>query len=67
MKNPALSAAASALGVWLLFVNLLGLTGDVAGMGMVASLLPARSPRKRCSAACWARRPASGIRYQGGG
>ena len=39
MKNLAVFGAGIGIGVWLLFVNLLGLTGDVAGMGMIASLL----------------------------
>jgi Type IV secretory system Conjugative DNA transfer len=39
MKNPAFVGGCTALGVWLLLINLLGLTGDVAGMGMIASLL----------------------------
>src|ERR1700722_5696034 len=39
MKNPAFVGGCTALGLWLLLTNLLGVTGDVAGMGMVASLL----------------------------
>ncbi len=39
MKNLAVFGGGIGVGVWLLFVNLLGLTGDVAGMGMIASLL----------------------------
>jgi len=39
MKNPAFAGGCTALGVWLLLINLLGLTGDVAGMGMVASIV----------------------------
>ena len=39
MKNIALFGAGIGIGVWLLFVNLLGLTGDLAGMGMIASLV----------------------------
>ena len=39
MKSLATFGGGIGVGVWLLFVNLLGLTGDVAGMGMIASLL----------------------------
>ncbi len=39
MKSPAFVGGCTALGVWLLLINLLGLTGDVAGMGMVASIV----------------------------
>jgi type IV secretory pathway TraG/TraD family ATPase VirD4 len=39
MKDPACVGGFTALGVWLLLTNLLGVTGDVAGMGMVGSLL----------------------------
>ena len=39
MKNPAFVGGCIGLGVWLLLINLLGVTGDVAGMGMVASVL----------------------------
>ncbi len=39
MKNPAFVGGCTALGVWLLLINLLGVTGDVAGTGMIASLL----------------------------
>ncbi len=39
MKNPVFFGGCTALGVWLLLTNLLGVTGDAAGMGMVASIL----------------------------
>jgi hypothetical protein len=39
MKNPAFVGGCIGLGLWWLLINLLGLTGDVAGMGMIASLL----------------------------
>jgi hypothetical protein len=39
VKNPTFVGGCIGLGVWLLLVNLLGETGDAAGMGMVASIL----------------------------
>jgi hypothetical protein len=39
MKNPAFVGGCIGIGVWLLLVNSLGVTGDAAGMGMVASML----------------------------
>jgi type IV secretory pathway TraG/TraD family ATPase VirD4 len=39
MKNLAVFGAGIGVGVWVLLANLFSLTGDVAGMGMIASLL----------------------------
>ena len=39
MKNPAFVGGCTALACGCSLINLLGVTGDVAGMGMVASLL----------------------------
>ena len=39
MKNLAVFGGGIGVGVWLLVANLFGLTGDLAGMGMIASLL----------------------------
>ena len=39
MKNPAFVGGCIGLGVWLLLINSLCVTGDASGMGMVASVL----------------------------